>query len=157
MKNYELLYIISNQFTEEELKDLINQVNGLLQKYQAEIGYQEVLGKRKLAYPINKVAHGYYVVTEFTLPSGQDLQKINQDLILNKQLVRAQIIAKPKITSKEIEEQKRRANQLEYQPEPGPREMVRKEIVRAAPPKEKISMKELDEKLNEILKDDNIV
>jgi len=67
MKNYELLYIVSNQYTEDELKTIKDKVNTLLQKYGGVLGFTEFLGKKKLAYPIDKVNHGYYVVAEFEL------------------------------------------------------------------------------------------
>ena len=52
MKNYELLYIVSNQYTEDELKTIKDKVNTLLQKYGGVLGFTEFLGKKKLAYPI---------------------------------------------------------------------------------------------------------
>lgn len=149
MKNYELLYIVSNQYTEEELPAIREKVNELIVKRGGVVGYQENLGKRKLAYPIKKVAHGYYVITEFELEEGKNLETINTDLRLDKEIVRAQIVVKPKITAQEIEKMKQRAEAVQVEPE----EAKTKPTAAA----KKAKTKNLDEKLDEILKDDNIL
>ena len=166
MKNYELFYIVPNQYTEDEAKKIQEKVDNLLKKFGAVIGFQEFLGKRKLAYPINKVAHGYYIVTEFELEEGANMIKIDTELRLDKEILRAQIIQKHKITEKEIARQKKQrseASRLEgINPEerthshshvhakPAPIEKVEKKE------KEKVGIEKLDEKLDEMLKDDNI-
>jgi small subunit ribosomal protein S6 len=174
MNNYELLYIVSNQYTENELISIKEKVNGLLTKYDAQLGFTESLGKKKLSYPIDKVNHGYYIVAEFELLDGSALAKINNDLKLDKEVLRAQIISKSKITKEEIERQNRqRAKQAEMAknaPDDSSEDTrkpfhkkVRPSTPAPAKPAEKIEdtkpvdMKKLDEKLDEILKDDTII
>ena len=153
-KNYELLYIVSNQYTESELKDIKEKVEALLAKNGALLGYQEFLGKKKLAYPINKVAHGYYIVTEFELQSGEALKTISNSLRLDKQILRAQIISKKKITEEEITRQKREAQEERNESakeKPAEEKPVKKTEIKKA------NLKNLDEKLDEILKTDDLV
>lgn len=168
MKNYELFYIVPNQYTEDEAKKIEEKVDNLLKKFGAVIGFQEFLGKRKLAYPINKIAHGYYIVTEFELEEGANMAKIDNELRLDKEILRAQIIQKHKITEKEIARQKKQRSEAariensgtEERPnthshshvhsKPTPVEKVEKKE------KEKVGIEKLDEKLEEILQDDNI-
>lgn len=156
MKNYELLYIVSAQFTEEELESIKNEINQLIEKYGGQIGYQDLLGKKKLAYPIDKVVHGYYILTEFELEDGSVIKDINQAIKLNKKINRGQIIAKTKISDKEIEKKKQRAfkpiDKSPYQSRP-----EKKPTTSPKPGSEKISREKLDEKLDEILKSDNII
>jgi small subunit ribosomal protein S6 len=153
MQNYELLYIVSNQYTEDELLPIREKVNSILGKYGAQLGFSEFLGKKKLAYPIDKVNHGYYVVVEFELEDGSAIATINNDLKLDKEVLRAQIIAKPKITEKEIERaQKQRARAAE---EAAPN-ATPKPVAKKPEAKKKVDMKQLDEKLDEILSDDSI-
>jgi len=153
MQNYELLYIVSNQYTEDELSSIKDKVNSLLKKYSATLGYNEFLGKKKLAYPINKVNHGYYVVVEFELEDGSVVAKINTDLRLDKEVLRAQIIAKPKITEKEIE---RAIKQRAKAAEEAVPSIDKKPITKKPEAKKKVDMKQLDEKLDEILGDDTM-
>lgn len=64
-EKYEVMYIISPKLTEEEtaavvakFKDLV-EANGTLDEI-------EEMGKRKLAYEINYISEGYYVLMKFT-------------------------------------------------------------------------------------------
>lgn len=157
MKNYELLYIVSNQYTEIELEDIKKHVNELLEKQGGVIGYQDTLGKKKLAYPINKNAYGYYIIEEFELEDGSKIDKINNELKLDKQILRALVIAKDKITQEEIDRKKARAAKEAAQAE----EKAETEKTEEAKPVKKPTktatkkpMKNLDEKLDELLKDD---
>lgn len=153
-KNYELLYIVSNQYTESELKDIKEKVEAMLAKNGAVMGYQEFLGKKKLAYPIDKVAHGYYLVNEFELDGGEALQIITNSLRLDKQILRAQIIVKKKITEEEINRQIREAQEERN-------ELTKEKPIEEKPAKKtevkKANLKNLDEKLDEILKTDDIL
>lgn len=154
VKNYELLYIVPNQYTESELKDIKEKIEALLTKNGAVLGYQEFLGKKKLAYPINKVAHGYYLVVEFELPDSGVLKEITNFLRLDKQILRSQIIIKKKITNEEIARQKREAQEEKAEPA---REKLAEEKPARKTEVKKPSFKNLDEKLDEILKTDDLV
>jgi small subunit ribosomal protein S6 len=170
MKNYELLYIISNQYTEDEAKVIKEKIDGTIKSHGGTIGYENPMGKRKLAYPINKVAHGYYVLTEFELEDGRNLIEISNFLRLDKEILRNQIIAKKKITPEEIERQKKqeaefkeietkeeRAERTE-RPARSERPERKKEERPATTEKieKKVETKPLDEKLDEILSGDII-
>jgi len=158
MKNYELLYIISNQYTDDEAKQISDKVNQMLLSHEAALGYSENLGKRKLAYPINKVAHGYYVLVEFELADGTKLGEISNWLRLDKEILRAQIIAKKKMTPEEIEKQKQQNLEMK-EIEKTEDKADKPAFVEKKPKKEekKIETKNLDDKLNEILTGDELV
>ena len=159
-KNYELLYIVSNQYTDDELKMIKEKVNTILKKYGAELGYSEFLGKKKLAYPINKISHGYYLVVEFELADPTAVKSLANDLKLDKEVLRSQIIAKPKITQKEIERQARQRaraaqeDKARAEGKPAPKFIKPKEAKKES---QKVDMKQLDEKLEEMLNDDVIM
>ena len=69
MNNYELMYIIPSQSTDEEKEALIAQVNGIIEKDGGQIESVERIGNKKLAYEINKKREGYYVLVNFTASS----------------------------------------------------------------------------------------
>lgn len=159
MQNYELLYIVSSNYTENELASIREKINSLLVKYGAILGYQEFLGKKKLAYPINKINHGYYAVVEFELENGPAIKDINNDLRLDKEVLRAQIIAKPKITEAEIRRQEKQKARVAEEISHPKTEYAKRETKPAVKTKEtkKVRMKQLDEKIDEMLKDDVII
>lgn len=62
---YELLYIIPNKFTDAEVGPIVTKVEDMLKSSGLTVVKSENLGKRKLAYPIQQFNHGYYVLCEF--------------------------------------------------------------------------------------------
>jgi len=64
--NYEMLYIIPSQSTDEEKEALIALVNGIIEKEGGKIESVERIGNKKLAYEIEKKREGFYVLVNFT-------------------------------------------------------------------------------------------
>ncbi len=161
MNNYELLYLVSNQFTDNEAGKIKEKVDELVKKNGGAIGHQDFLGKRKLAYPIQKAAHGYYFASEFELEDVAGLKALNNNLKLDKEVLRYQIIAKPKITPEEIarQERQKRREKMEGQTQPERARPEKPGVKKTARPKaesKKVSIENLDEKLDELLKDEVI-
>ncbi len=67
--NYEVMYIIDPNKTEEETNVLVEKFKALIEA-NGTITEMELMGKRKLAYLINDMAEGYYVLVKFTAPSA---------------------------------------------------------------------------------------
>ncbi len=67
--NYEVMYIIDPNKTEEETNALVEKFKALIEA-NGTITEMELMGKRKLAYLINDMAEGYYVLVKFTAPSA---------------------------------------------------------------------------------------
>ena len=66
MNNYEMLYIIPSQSSEEDKEALIALVNGVIEKEGGKIESVERVGNKKLAYEIEKKREGFYVLVNFT-------------------------------------------------------------------------------------------
>ncbi|MDR0838543.1 MAG: 30S ribosomal protein S6 [Oscillospiraceae bacterium] len=66
--NYELLYIIDTDKTEEETAALVEKFSALISASGGEVAETDLWGKRRLAYPINDKPEGYYVLLKFTSP-----------------------------------------------------------------------------------------
>ena len=65
MKNYEIMFILSTQLTEEEKKANVELVEATLTKAGATEVKTEIWGDRKLAYPIQLKKNGFYTLIEF--------------------------------------------------------------------------------------------
>lgn len=159
MNNYELTYIISNQYTEEEVSKIKDKVDQLLTNNQAIIGYQELMGKKKLAYPINHVSHGYYISAEFEMAEPKDMKKIDNILKLDKEILRHLIIKKHKITEAEITRKNKRQksddeNEFDGSETKKEKKPIKTKKVSANPKSTRI---QLDEKIDEILEEKNII
>lgn len=83
-KIYETIYILKGSFKEEEYKQKFNNVQNYLSKYNIE--KVEEIGKRKLAYEVDKETNGYFVIvevraTEEEIAEIQRYYRINGDII----------------------------------------------------------------------------
>lgn len=63
--NYELMYIIDVTKSEEEIKALVEKFKALIEA-NGTLTEMEEIGKRRLAYLINDMPEGYYVLAKFT-------------------------------------------------------------------------------------------
>ena len=64
-EKYELMYIINPNLTEEETAALVEKFKTLIEQ-NGTLDEMEEMGKRKLAYEINYISEGYYVLVKFT-------------------------------------------------------------------------------------------
>lgn len=149
--HYELLYLISNKFSEDELNPIIETVKKLIKNEGGNITLSEDWGKRYLAYPIKGFNHGYYNLIEFDI-DGEKISKINRELTLKAEILRHQIVIKKVKTIEEIEKDKKIAEKIAAK-------TISEEGMEKAKVKDmtKVDLKDLDEKLDKILEDGNLL
>ena len=63
--NYEALYILDPSLTEEQTAALVAKFKGVVEA-NGTVTEVDEWGKRRLAYPINDLMEGYYVLMTFT-------------------------------------------------------------------------------------------
>lgn len=85
MNKYETLYIIKPTVEEEARKALIEKFSDIITA-QGAVESVEEMGMRKLAYPINYISEGYYVLVNFeaqpALPAELERNfKINENIM----------------------------------------------------------------------------
>ncbi len=68
INKYETIFVIDAAKTEEEITALVEKFKSLIEKY-GEIESVDDWGKRRLAYPINDLTEGYYVLVNFKAKS----------------------------------------------------------------------------------------
>ncbi|MBP6125533.1 MAG: 30S ribosomal protein S6 [Leptotrichiaceae bacterium] len=91
MKDYEIMFILSTQLTDEEKKANIELVETTLTKAGAVELKTEVLGEKKLAYPIKKKENGYYVLTLFQI-DGTKLTEVEAKLNITETILKYMIV-----------------------------------------------------------------
>ena len=70
MNRYELTYIIDTGLEEAARKELVEKFTDLIKQHGGEIEkVDETWGKRRLAYPINDMLEGWYVLVTFKAPA----------------------------------------------------------------------------------------
>lgn len=171
--HYELLYIIGANIAEDKLDTICEKIKKLLTDQGAQITLEEKWQRRRLAYPIAHQYYGYYFVLEFDVEKSK-VKSISEKLRLTNEVLRFQIIKKKKKSAEELQKEKelkaRRAQKLAQElkdreeqettrreparepskaPEKPP---VQEKILKKKPDeKPKVSMEDLDKKLDEIL------
>ena len=87
MRDYELLYIIKTEVSEEQTQAVIDRYNGILENEGATVEKVDKWGKRKLAYTIDKkYTDGFYVLVNFkgeanAVDEVDRLMKIDENLL----------------------------------------------------------------------------
>lgn len=64
-EKYELMYVLNPNLTEEDTQALVEKFKALVEQH-GTLDEMELMGKRKLAYEINYLTEGYYVLVKFT-------------------------------------------------------------------------------------------
>jgi small subunit ribosomal protein S6 len=64
-EKYELMYIINPTLSEEDTTAVVEKFKALVEQH-GTLDEMELMGKRRLAYEINDLFEGYYVLVRFT-------------------------------------------------------------------------------------------
>lgn len=165
-QHYEILCIFSVKFDEQALASAMKQVWEYFTKEGGTISIQENQGNQKLAYPIRHESSGVYVRAELDLETSQ-LAKVEHNLKLMPALLRYLIVKKKIKTAADLAEEKmvrekiaekkmvtlEKEKQAEFK-ETAAKEAAVKEKVKPREKENKISLEDLDKKLDEILKEE---
>lgn len=69
MRKYELTYLISDKVQESDLNKVTGKISGVIGELGGKVAKEEIWGRRKLAYPIQKQDFATYVTLNFNLPA----------------------------------------------------------------------------------------
>ena len=83
--NYEAVYILNPELSEEQIAALVEKFKAVVEA-NGTVSEIDEWGKRRLAYPINDLMEGYYVLITFTaapaIPAELDrLFRINDNVM----------------------------------------------------------------------------
>jgi small subunit ribosomal protein S6 len=127
-RQYELVYIVSPDASEQAVADLHTQVEQIVQRFNATFDKTENWGRRKLAYEIGHHREGTYVV-ETISGSGDVMKEIDRRLRVTDQVIRHLIVrVDEELRVAERTREARKANQARRRvarglpPEPAPGE-----------------------------------
>ena len=84
--NYETLFVVSGNLTEEDYKAVSEKFVTLINENATDVTVDE-WGKRRLAYTINYITEGYYVLVSFKSETNFPLE-LERVLGLNESIIR---------------------------------------------------------------------
>ena len=90
-RQYELVYIVSPDASEQAIADLHTQVEQIVQRFHGTLDKTENWGRRKLAYEIGRAREGTYVV-ETISGSGELMKEIDRRLRVTDTIIRHLIV-----------------------------------------------------------------
>src|SRR3954451_12035047 len=86
-RQYELVYIVSPDASEQGVADLHTQVEQIVQRFNGTLDKTENWGRRKLAYEIGHAREGTYVVETIT-GTGELVEEIDRRLRVTDTVIR---------------------------------------------------------------------
>ncbi len=86
MRTYEYLYIFDPQ--EENVAKTIEEIKKDYEKLGVRLIKEEEMGKRRLAYEIDKKTDGFYYLTQIEVDDFTKMQEFEKDLTLNPIVIR---------------------------------------------------------------------
>lgn len=91
MRNYELIYILKPNVEEDVKEAVLAKVKSVIEEGKGEIDKVDVWGNRKMAYEIEDLTDGYYVLVVFK--ADIDVPKeVERNLKINDKVIRQMIV-----------------------------------------------------------------
>ncbi len=128
MKPYEITYLIDSSLTAEEAESFHEDIKKTVKENKGVPGSEQKPTRKTLAYPINKKTEGYLASVDFEA-GAKEVTEIRKKVEKEKNILRYLIIEK-QIAKKEEKERPSKKKTLKP---------------------EKAKLKEIDDKINEIL------
>lgn len=164
---YELSFIISPAIPETDHLSVNQQVLDYLKGIEANVTREPYfMGRRKLAYPIAKQKHGFYVCLEFTTENTASLKELDIKLKHNNSLLRHLIIKLENRSESAVLDfskmEERDTDKAKGRPArkarvSAPKSFSKKPEARHRPEnKAKINLEDIDKKLDEILEEPKV-
>ncbi len=141
MPKYELMYILSSAVTDNDVPTISREVDQFLTDNGSTILSSEMLGKKKLAYPIKKTRNGFYVLETFNL-EGAKLQALDNKLRSMEPIIRYLVVNVEDMERRAVKDQKVQEKMRASRKPPK---------VESTTPEVKLSETELEQKIEEAL------
>ena len=93
MNKYEAMYVITPELEDEAVKGIIEKYTGIITANGGEIEKVDEWGRRRLAYPINDLNEGYYVLMTFNAAAAIP-HELDRLFRINDSVMRSLIVCK---------------------------------------------------------------
>ena len=90
INSYETMFIVDPTNGDDAIKATVNKFTGLISS-NAELVEVNEWGKRRLAYPINDLNEGYYVVATFKAEAGVPVE-LDRNYNIDESIMRSMIV-----------------------------------------------------------------
>lgn len=157
MNQYELLYIVPAKLEEDARQAVVERVSKVITDNQGVIKDHNSWLTRKLSYPIKHIRQGIFMLAHFTI-DGEKITRIKREFEIDEDILRVSIIqvdeSKKTVSPRRSEKvlpQSVRDQSSSDDTKPQTAETASEE------PADKVSLEELDKKLEELLSNESEV
>lgn len=152
-QHYELILLVSPQVADSDLGGVLEKIKKLLADGGASITKEEPLGRRRLAYPIAKQRQGVYHLIQLDAPTAA-IADFDRALRLTNEVLRHLIVVLKIRSAEELEREQAIRAKIEARRRAAAAAKAEPKPATKPGTEEKVSLKELDEKLEKILEED---
>lgn len=93
MTKYEVMFIVKATLDEKALSNITKDVQGLISNNNGKVIEFKDMGRKKLAYPINKEVSGFYYLMNIEA-NNETIQEFDRKLRINENILRHLILKK---------------------------------------------------------------
>ena len=93
MTKYEIMFIVKATISEDEQKKYVEEVQKLVKDNKGKVVEFKEMGRKKLAYPINKEVSGFYYLMNVEA-SAEAIKEFDRKLRINENTIRHLILKK---------------------------------------------------------------
>ncbi len=90
---YEMMYIVNSRLDEDTQKAITQKIEDTIAKMGGTLDKTELVGRKRLAYPIQKQNDGIYMMTHFSADS-RSLKELTRVMNITEGLLRHLVIRK---------------------------------------------------------------
>jgi small subunit ribosomal protein S6 len=127
-RTYEVMYIVDPETADDKIGKLNEAVGKLIEKEGGTLVRMDDVGRKRMAYPIQKKTEGYYVLFEID-GSGQEIAELERRMRVNDMILRyitVRVDEERKAADRKREKRERRAEKrASFRPAPEQAEMTR--------------------------------
>lgn len=92
VRNYESMIILNAKLAPDMIKGVIEKYTDMITTHGGEIVETDDMGKRMLAYPIDKANEGYYYVYYFTMDTDE-VKVLDDNYRIDENIIRHNLLA----------------------------------------------------------------
>jgi len=88
MRTYELTFVVDPRLSDEQVDTLCGEYRQMIESGGGHVEHQEDWGKRKLAYPIQKLEEGHYFLFHISSENGNPAEEVEHRMRQNEDVLR---------------------------------------------------------------------
>lgn len=96
MRKYEIMFIVRPDLEETEIKSISENFKKVLADNGATVTNEKVMGKRELAYEMNKFKSGFYFLFNIEANDDKAIKEFDRLALINEKIIRHLIVKNEK-------------------------------------------------------------